>query len=106
MCIRDRNHSDPIIAGEINWSVSQLRTLFNQVCPLIPVLMFMPVFQGLQKGGSPGGDYEVQESLAGFRSPSRKQVRPGALGGEVAELTLIFTLSLTMGKRVISERMT
>ena len=26
-----RNHNDPVIAGEINWSVSQLRTLFNQV---------------------------------------------------------------------------
>jgi len=24
------NNSDPVIAGEINWSVSQLRTLFNQ----------------------------------------------------------------------------
>jgi len=47
-----------VIAGEINWSVSQLRTLFNQ---------------GLQKGGS-SGDYEVQENLPGFRSPSRKQL--------------------------------
>ena len=26
-----RNRNDPVIAGEINWSVSQLRTLFNQV---------------------------------------------------------------------------
>ena len=30
--------------------------------------------QGLQKGGS-NGDYEVQENLPGFRSPSRKQVK-------------------------------
>ena len=30
-------------------------------------------FQGLQKGGS-SGDYEVQENLQGFQSPSRKQV--------------------------------
>ena len=29
-----RNHNDPVIAGEINWSVSQLRTLFNQVTDL------------------------------------------------------------------------
>ena len=30
-----RNHNDPVIAGEINWSVSQLRTLFNQVTSII-----------------------------------------------------------------------
>ena len=30
-----RNHNDPVIAGEINWSVSQLRTLFNQVTAII-----------------------------------------------------------------------
>ena len=50
-----RNPQDPVISGEINWSVSQLRSLFNQ---------------GLQ---SEGQNYVHTDNLAGFRSPARKQ---------------------------------
>ena len=28
--VRGNPHTDPVISGEINWSVSQLRSLFNQ----------------------------------------------------------------------------
>ena len=45
---------DPVIKGEINWSVSQLRSLFNQ---------------GLQ---SEGQNYVSPDQL-GYRSPARKQ---------------------------------
>ena len=46
-----RNHNDPVIAGEINWSVSQLRTLFNQVTNLV-FLNNLPDFNfsGFAKG--------------------------------------------------------
>ena len=49
-----RNHQDPVISGEINWSVSQLRSLFNQ---------------GLQ---SENQNYVNADNL-GYRSPARKQ---------------------------------
>ena len=52
-----RHRADPVIAGEINWSVSQLRTLFNQ---------------GLaaQSGGRGGGGYEGNSDLyRGSRTP-------------------------------------
>ena len=54
--VPSRNQQDPVISGEINWSVSQLRSLFNQ---------------GLQ---SEGQNYQVvNPDNLGFRSPARKQ---------------------------------
>ena len=52
--VPSRNQADPVISGEINWSVSQLRSLFNQ---------------GLQ---SEGQNYVSPDQL-GYRSPARKQ---------------------------------
>ena len=52
--VPSRNQQDPVISGEINWSVSQLRSLFNQ---------------GLQ---SEGQNYVNPDNL-GYRSPARKQ---------------------------------
>ena len=45
-------HPDPIIAGEINWSVSQLRTLFNQA----------------QQGGGAGGNLSSPAAAGGSSS--------------------------------------
>ena len=52
-----RNQQDPVISGEINWSVSQLRSLFNQQT-------------GLQ---SDSQNYVHTDNIPGYRSPARKQ---------------------------------
>eukprot|EP00090_Calanus_glacialis_P001956 TRINITY_DN11459_c0_g1_i1.p1 TRINITY_DN11459_c0_g1~~TRINITY_DN11459_c0_g1_i1.p1 ORF type:complete len:1431 (-),score=227.73 TRINITY_DN11459_c0_g1_i1:552-4844(-) len=54
-----RNHNDPVITGEINWSVSQLRTLFNQ---------------GLQSQNAEQTMYSDNVHDPGYRSPNRKQM--------------------------------
>ena len=56
-----RGHSgDPVISGEINWSVSQLRSLFNQ---------------GLAAAASAASSAPPGDNLVNYRaSPARKQL--------------------------------